>query len=228
MYLTSDWVKIMRRKFYVHVLLGIATLVCMAEFSSGQVVISPGTLDDMFGLNGVVATPLPGNPILGAGTAVAIQPDGIIVAVGIARDGADHDSIIARYDTDGTLDTSFGGTGIIRTAMPGREGASYDVLIDDQGRILVAGGTFSYVIARYTSTGSLDTSFGGGDGIASIGIGNGVAANGITKIAIQADGKIVGAGAAYTSATSTDFSVVRGKPGWISRWLLWKWRIRSN
>ncbi|MBI5344265.1 MAG: hypothetical protein HZB83_02850, partial [Deltaproteobacteria bacterium] len=45
------------------------------------------------------------------GRAVAIQPDGKIVAAGYSWNGADYDFSLARYNTDGTLDAAFGAGG---------------------------------------------------------------------------------------------------------------------
>jgi len=126
-----------------------------------------------------------------SGTAgVALQADGKIVIVGT-------DSSIARYNSDGTLDTSFGSGGVVAAgALP--DGA-VDILIQPDGKILLAGsdsgfpvGDFSVV--RFNSDGSIDTTFGGGDGKGTIHVDGTVgptAQNFPRAMALQSDGKIV-------------------------------------
>ncbi len=166
-----------------------------------------GELDTTFGSGGIVNTALPGNPTLGAGTALAIGPNGKIVAVGFTREpsaGDDYDSVVARYNADGTLDSTFAGVGVFKTEIGGREGETRDLAIDHQGRVLVAGGSSNWVLARYSSSGTLDATFANG-GITQLGGG----ARGIESIALQADGKIVAAGRHFNSTTLGNFAVLR-------------------
>jgi uncharacterized delta-60 repeat protein len=124
-----------------------------------------GSLDPSFGTGGLSVTSL------GTGgdyfNAVATQKDGKIVAAG--GTGANFNEILlARYNTDGSLDTIFGNGGYASTTVPNGEELDNinSVAIDSQGRIVVAGymqasdGSNSSFLARYLSDGTLDTDFG--------------------------------------------------------------------
>lgn len=135
---------------------------------------------------------------------VAVQSDGKIVAVGTARMAAgDNDFAIARFNVDGTLDTSFDGDGKVTSSFGSPSStldAARDIEIIDGGKLLVAG-TLGYpfasefwpgfAVARYNADGSLDTSFGQA-GLAILP----VSAEGgrMARMVVQADGKIVLAG----------------------------------
>jgi uncharacterized delta-60 repeat protein len=153
-----------------------------------------GDLDPTFGDGGKVVTPFP----IGAyATAVAIQPDARIVVAGATAGASGTGELaVARYETDGSLDPTFGGDGIVTTAIRGGHGdEARSVAIQPNGRIVVAG-TDSwerFAVARYRPDGTLDTSFSG-DGIVRTNFtpGDDVA----WDVAIQPDGKIVAVGAA--------------------------------
>jgi uncharacterized delta-60 repeat protein len=100
--------------------------------------------------------------------AIAIQPDGKLVVAGESNRGSSAtgmDFALARYQPDGSLDASFGGTGTVTTAIGGN--SARDVVfalgLQDVGgelRIVAAGGDGDFRIARFRSTGAVDTSFG--------------------------------------------------------------------
>src|SRR5262249_19411278 len=98
-----------------------------------------GTLDASFGTGGMVTT---GFGVSAEATSVALQADGKIVAAGFANlDGAD-DFALVRYNSNGTLDPSFGTGGKVTTAFlsQGFSGAqAFSVTIQPDGRIVVAG-----------------------------------------------------------------------------------------
>lgn len=173
---------------------------------------APGALDTSFGSGGVVATPFsyPLSRTTVAG--VAVQPDGKIVVAASVRSNTPFFQVfgLARYNTDGTFDNSFGptGNGTVTAGIGSYQYASwksYDnaiaLTIQSDGRIIVLGtaiqGT-SYVIAlaRYTTSGILDTSFHGNGTVMTLFYNN---ANGFSVggIAIQKDGKILVAGSQY-------------------------------
>ncbi|MDO9106875.1 MAG: hypothetical protein Q7U57_18185 [Methylovulum sp.] len=123
-----------------------------------------GSLDTSFDGDGKVTNTL--GVFSARGYAVTLQADGKIVMVGETLNGSDSDVALVRYNTDGSLDTSFGGDGIVNTVL----GTSYDyarsVTLQTDGKILVAGysdnaGSVDFALARYNSDGSLDTSFDG-------------------------------------------------------------------
>ncbi len=97
-----------------------------------------GEPDPSFGLGGRVTTPFPGG--FGEARAVAIQPDGKIVAAGSAKGAVDGDFLIARYNADGSPDLGFGG-GDGRTVLPVGDGfdEAEDVAIAADGRIVAVG-----------------------------------------------------------------------------------------
>ena len=171
---------------------------------------SSGNLDTTFSGDGLLTTPI------GAGIdqaySVAIQDDGKLLVAGYSFNGTDNDFAIVRYNSNGTLDTSFGGgDGIVTTAVGAGNDAGYSVTVQADGKILVAGlsligGNNDFTLVRYNSNGTLDTSFGGGDGIATTAVGAGN--DGGYSVMVQADGKIVVAGTS-NNGSNDDFAVVR-------------------
>ncbi|HYV92931.1 MAG TPA: T9SS type A sorting domain-containing protein [Chitinophagales bacterium] len=155
---------------------------------------STGLFDTSFSSNGIVST------LIGSESgiyAVAIQSDNKIVAGGYTQTGNNTDWALVRYNSNGTLDSSFGIQGIVTTAMSNT--AINAIAIQPDGKILVsAPGTFTLV--RYNSDGSLDTTFGT----------NGIATDSTFEstgsFALQVDGKIVATGA--TLNLPDDFALI--------------------
>ncbi len=125
--------------------------------------LDDGTLDPSFGLGGLVRTDF------GSGDdvahALALEPDGSIVAAGEASNGSDADFALARYQDDGTLDLDFGVGGLVRTDFRGHIDRAYGVALQGDGRILAVGraglgNLFVWGIARYETDGSLDRTYG--------------------------------------------------------------------
>jgi len=168
-----------------------------------------GTLDASFGTGGIVTTAIGLNYDFGC--SVAIQADGKIVVAGYSNNGANDDFALVRYGIDGTLDASFGTGGKVRTVITSEDWGSA-VAIQTDGKIIVAGSSFSglsitFAIARYEADGTIDTSFGWG-GIVTTAI---VSEDLLDTLAIQADGKIVGAGY-FWNGTANDLALVRYWP----------------
>jgi uncharacterized delta-60 repeat protein len=168
--------------------------------------LAAGTLDPTFGAGGKVLTDFGGTPDFAS--AIAVQRDGRIVAAGSSfRDGS-ADFAVARYNPDGSLDASFGDSGMVVTDFGGFD-LGLAVAVQRDGKIVVAGssqqpGTGDLALARYDKDGSLDATFGTG-GMVLTDLGGFDQAN---AIAIQADGKIVVAG--YSNAHgSYDFALIR-------------------
>ncbi len=167
-----------------------------------------GTLDASFGVAGRVAFPY-------YARSIAIQTDGSIVAVGGTDEFYFEDFVVARYLSNGTLDTSFDADGILLTDFGGTETA-YGVAIQANGRIVVVGGSNdSIVIARYNTDGALDATFDG-DG-KFIRRFNTNRSDTAYSVAIDANGKIVVAGTSWVSYTfnssNRDFFVMRLNTG---------------
>jgi uncharacterized delta-60 repeat protein len=172
-----------------------------------------GTLDAEFNNSGLVTGTIPGRAY-----GVAIQPDGKIIVAGEGQGAFDTDIAVVRYNDDGTVDTSFGpaGTGIVTTAITSEYDGARAVAIQDDGKIVVAGysnDTVSYTdftVVRYTSGGTLDTTFHR-TGIVTTPV-SGSNMNAALGVVIQPDGNIIAAGATGTSRPvyySIDFLVVR-------------------
>ena len=140
--------------------------------------------------------------------AVAVTFDGKIVVAGLASRFISlgelaGDFVVLRYRSDGSLDATFGIGGTVRTDLTGQFEVPSSVLIQRDGRIVVAGSvegeklkTFADVaIVRYDQNGSLDSSFGSGGVVVSdlSGIDT------VAAAALQIDGKIV---VASTSGTA--------------------------
>src|SRR6266487_6929602 len=150
---------------------------------------APGELDPSFGSGGLVTTDFGGRGDFGL--AVAVQSDGKIVAAGNSSTVGGPFSVnfaLARYNTDGSLDPTFGSGGTILTSFGGTVSAAADVVVQPDGKIVavgIAGSDFG--VARYTASGTLDPTFGSG-GLVTTDFGGFDQANGV---ALQADGKIV-------------------------------------
>lgn len=150
-----------------------------------------GSLDTTFSGDGIVTTNWTLRSIF---SRIALQPDGKIVVAGLFEPSqGDFRFAIWRYNTDGSLDTSFGGGTVFVDSLESSAGASA-VAIQPDGKI-VASGTRSTgnpseaVVARLHPNGSLDTSFDA-DGWTLV---SGMRS--ANAIALQPDGKIVIAGA---------------------------------
>ncbi|GHE67863.1 hypothetical protein GCM10014715_22020 [Streptomyces spiralis] len=154
-----------------------------------------GSLDTGFGSNGIQRTDFGDYESV---EGLALQSDGKIIAAG----GSGGRFALARYNTNGTLDTGFDGDGKVLT--PGGGGAN-DVVVQGDGRIVIAGGNGpggDFAVLRYNPDGSLDSGFGTG-GVATADFGGNDVAHGV---ALQTDGKIVAAG---VGGPDTDFALAR-------------------
>ncbi len=159
-----------------------------------------GSLDTSFSGDGKQTTDFtPGS--YDQGEDVAIQGDGKIVVVGCCTG---HFTLL-RYNPGGSLDSSFSGDGKRATDF---NGSSDAVTIQANGKIVVAGGAGGgatggdFALARYNANGSLDTSFSG-DGKRKTDFG---ANEGAAGVAIQADGRIVAAGARVETSSNPQYT----------------------
>ncbi len=194
-----------------------------------------GILDTSFGTNGngIVTTDLGGgkHDIVHA---MKIDSDGGIVVAGfVNKSPNDNDFALARYNSNGTLDSSFGTGGIVTTDFSGRNDVVYALAIQTDGKIVVTGfsslqGTATipifidayqanpiifgsgltavdFALARYDQYGTLDASFSN-DGKVTAAVGS--SASVARAIAIQEDRKIVVAGYANQGAHA-NFALAR-------------------
>jgi uncharacterized delta-60 repeat protein len=182
---------------------GSNTDFCIARFNSN------GTLDTTFGSpNGYIIQPI--DSWQDYGYSPAIQPDGKILFGGHCNSGSGWDFCIARFDSNGTLDTSFGTGGKVIQDIGSSSDLGYSLAIQPDGKILL-GGSYSngsnndFCITRFNSDGTLDTSFGSsGKVIQPIGSSSD---NG-NSLAIQPDGKIL-FGGHCDSGSNNDFCIAR-------------------
>ena len=172
-----------------------------------------GSLDTTFGGgDGIVTTSL--GTIQDRGVSIAIQPDGNIVVGGFTIvSSGNYDLALLRYDTNGDLDPSFGnGNGFVTTSTGSSVEGINDITLLADGRILATGssvigsGAFDIMLTRYNADGSLDTTFGGGDGIVTTAVGSGSEVG--YSVAVQADGRIIVGGHAL-NGSNNDFALLR-------------------
>jgi uncharacterized delta-60 repeat protein len=154
-----------------------------------------GSLDPTFGMDGMVTTSFLPNDSSFAET-IVIQRDGKIVAGG-GNFIFDHGLMFARYNSDGSLDPTFGTGGKIRD-VGGIEIKS--LALQPDGKFIAASylGVSDQALARFNSDGSLDSTFG---------VGGYVSGDGAYSVILQPDGKIVTAG--QTNAIPGDFALIR-------------------
>ena len=175
---------------------------CIARFNSD------GTLDTSFGSSGIVIQPI--GSANDEGYSLVIQPDGKILLGGACSNGSNSDFCIARFNSDGTLDTSFGSSGIVIQPIGSSDDIGYSLAIQSDGKILLGGycytgSYYDFCIARFNSNGTLDTTFGS----------SGIVIQPISSsyddgysLAIQPDGKILLGGFCYNGSNS-DFCIAR-------------------
>ncbi len=178
----------------------IVLLASVSNFAA-----APGSLDPTFGVGGKVARDFT-DPVYIQG--VTVQTDGKIVITGLATNGSTRDFLVMRLNANGEYDPTFGTNGIVYTDISGRYDDPYAVVVQNDGKIVVAGtsstgGWGDIVFVRYLPNGSLDPTFDS-DGILLLNSFPGFVGDGITTLAIQPDGKILGGG-----RVETDFLLVR-------------------
>ncbi len=169
---------------------------------------SDGSLDTTFDGDGKLTTAIGSSNDYGF--SVALQTDGKIIVAGSSWNGSNDDFALARYNSDGSLDTTFDGDGKLTTAIGSADDLGVSVALQTDGKIIVAGysliGTdFDFALVRYNSDGSLDTTFDtDGKVITDFGFGDDAG----YSVVVQADGKILVTGECWDGTTS-DFALAR-------------------
>ena len=206
------WVKVMALA-----ILAVYRAAAMAVLATGTLFLASassawaaaGDLDPTFDRDGKVTTPI----FTQAGDsatvyAIAVQPDGKIVAAGSAarspQAGASTGSefALARYNADGSLDTSFSGDGKLTKDIAGGQDYAYGVVVQPDGKIVAVGSAevnaasfyTRFTVVRFNPDGSLDNGFGTAGVVSTDFFGT---ENAATSVALQADGRIVVAGSAH-------------------------------
>ncbi len=187
-----------------------------------------GTIDTAFGTGGRVTTDffdIPTEVHRQASTSLVIQPDGKIVVAGAVAGEINafndfftkYDFALARYNSDGGLDTTFGSGGkVITDVVANQSDAIGSLALQTDGKIVAAGITGNrtvkpgFALVRYNSNGGLDPAFGTNGKVITPIPNFGDA--GSYSLIVQPDGKIVAGGAVFNRAlpySSYDFALAR-------------------
>jgi uncharacterized delta-60 repeat protein len=204
-----------------------SVLLCLALVTPLAALAATGDLDPTFGTGGLVTTAL-GIDNTWA-NATAIQTDGKIVAAGQCQSIGAGNFCLARYDSSGSFDGTFGVGGVVTTLIGSINTGGYSeikaIAIQGDGLIVAAGlcflpsNRYSFCLARYHDDGSLDTSFGSG-GMATAAIGSLDAfAN---AVAIDGDAGIVAAGYCVVAG------MVGGRPGYVYHFCVARYDIDGS
>jgi uncharacterized delta-60 repeat protein len=203
-------------------LIGDDLLYAMALQTDGKIVVAgtssmnfaairlntDGSLDTSFDTDGKVKTPVTiGDDIA---TALTIQTDGKIILAGVTN-APGNLNLLVRYNTDGSLDTSFDSDGMVITS---NTCTAYGVKVQTNGKIVAVGtypvsASLDFVVIRYNADGTLDLTFDT-DGIVTTDLGFGTDDIAYAT-SIQANGKIVVVGHGNNSGYN-NFMVVRYHP----------------
>ena len=165
-----------------------------------------GSVDPSFGTNGEVTTDFSNsNDFL---YALTLQPDGKIIAAGGAPTPSSviH-TALARYNSDGSLDNTFGVGGKVISGLHAFFDQAKAVAVQSDGRIVVAVHSFSVLVARYNHDGALDQTFGAGGVSTTVLRDDGLATP--QSLAIQSDGGIVAGGIVLSPNTGSDYFLLR-------------------
>lgn len=131
------------------------------------------------------------------GKCIKIQPDGKIIVAGRSGNTGENFAM-ARINTNGTLDTSFGINGKVQTTFFGTQSGVNSIVVQPDGKIILGGWTnnipngYDFALIRYNSDGSLDSTFGNnGKVITTV---DSFYSDLICKIVLQSDGKLIAGG----------------------------------
>jgi uncharacterized delta-60 repeat protein len=175
-----------------------------------------GSVDTSFGNGGKVLTDFMG----GYGSfdqvnSLVVQPDGKLLAAGYAELEPATDLALARYNPDGSLDTSFGSGGKVTTDFGGGDNYAHALVLQpalgtDDVKIVAAGsagvdGQDEFALARYNADGTIDSGFGNSGTITTAFAGGPDFA---TRVLLQPDGKLVATGTAQVGG-SKEFALAR-------------------
>lgn len=211
------------------ILVASGTLAPTPQLQAGTIsrYNSNGSLDATFGASGTAAS-------VGSASALLLQSDGkIVVAGGLtsktnAPPAANHVGFgIIRYTSNGAIDKTFGSGGVAIADFGANAPLSgaFALAIQSNGEIVAAGAAAqgalnlsfdsAFALARFTSTGQLDSSFGSGGLVTTTIVSGGSNVfSDVTGLAIQSDGKIVGAG-----NTEVDQGFGVGSGAYVARYL---------
>lgn len=179
-------------------------------FKSIKLISTTYLFDDGFGTGGIVTTTI-GH--YSGGNDIALRPDGKLIVVGRSRPfGSQYSGfVIVRYNSNGTLDDTFGSSGVVNTSFGIDVSAIAEaVAIQSDSKFVAAGysgssGNNKFALARYTPEGKMDATFGN----------NGILTTAISEeaigfgLALDSAGRIVVAGYSGQSYQDNVFTVLR-------------------
>lgn len=176
-----------------------------------------GARDPEFGENGIAVVAVHANAWM-RDARLALGPGGEIYGMADLFVGVDSGWAVVRLLADGSPDPAFGDDGVVLSLESGRY--SGDIAVQEDGKVLVAGtrtrpGPAGYeaVLCRYLIDGALDLSVGAGTGCKTFNFGAGAEQQDQAfALAVQADGKILVAGAATVGVGDYEFAVARLDP----------------
>lgn len=199
-------------KLYILLVLMVSTVFSYAQ---------SGVLDTSFGNNGIVTTVISGTGNFGHTSVV--QPDGKIIVAGEAGESSTYKVAIARYNTDGTLDSSFGNSGTLLVQVGSARSYARNIALQPDGKIVIGAYTYDdiasdFAVVRLKADGMPDNSFGN-NGVT-------IADNGsheiVDAMTVLNDGKILLAGNNYDNFLAARFNTDGsldtsfGTNGWIT------------
>jgi uncharacterized delta-60 repeat protein len=168
------------------------------EALENRQLLAAGDLDPTFGSGGKFVADLDTGPGLVLPGDLAVQPDGKILYLGSV--GVFDVAAVVRLNANGTLDTGFGSGGLAKSGFGPYQASASALAVGPGGKIAVAGFAGPYdrgdttplqsTLVVYDSSGKLDKSFGGGDGILNLP----QFPRGFTDVIFQTDGKLVALG----------------------------------
>jgi uncharacterized delta-60 repeat protein len=187
--------------------------------------LADGARDMSFGTNGIAITPVTPTGVTTRsawGTNVLVQPNGAIVEVGRSVGPSGYnDILVARYNSNGTADTSFGGVGYVLVDLGSSAGYSgTTVALQPNGQIVAATSvatgsaplTYGLATVRLNTDGSLDTSFGSGGAVVTQVLYSEPYSNSVALETVNSETMIVDAGTAENASNNQYFGLVRYTP----------------
>ena len=168
-------------------------------------------LDTSFGGDGKVTISFSAGDDVGSG--IAVQADDKIVVVGTSDNGSGVSELaVARFNVNGSLDTTFSGDGMVTTSFSAGDDVGSGIALQSNGKIVVVGtsnngsGISEFAVARFNVNGTLDLTFGvAGKVTTSFSVGDDVGSG----IAVQSDGKIVVVGTSDDGSGASELAVAR-------------------
>jgi uncharacterized delta-60 repeat protein len=167
-----------------------------------------GTYDTNFAAKGKMLFPVGDSPQ--ANALVLLPESKFLVGSSVSINGQAN-VLLARFLANGVLDTNFGTTGVVTTAVGANSASVQALRLQSDGKILVGGqaplsGNNAYLVMRYLTNGALDTSWNG-TGVNLTGVGS--SGDTLAGVTILPDGKIAAGGASSFGGSSAKFSMTR-------------------